>query len=226
MAEKTPRWESELWSYVSKGDGEHCPFYSHCQARQRGDWCLDDNRKYLYQLDDTKQFKLTNYKFIRCGSCGGIFKMVEMVAQRLLKKGGVHCPPVPAELVSLADEQYPIEVRLLPLKAYHGGIWHLREGWVIQLKEDDSPAAQRFTLFHEAFHILAHCRTTPVFKRRGVKVGAFNELLATYFAVSILMPEEWVKEKWAEVPDLDKMAEIFGVPKSPMCIRLKRLGLI
>ncbi|GAG36112.1 unnamed protein product [marine sediment metagenome] len=55
--------------------------------------------------------------------------------------------------------------------------------------------------------------------------GSFNELLADYFAVCILMPREWVKEKWAEVKDLDKMAEIFDVPKSAMCIRLKRLGL-
>ena len=40
------------------------------------------------------------------------------------------------------------------------------------------------------------------------------------------MPKEWVKEKWAEVHDLEKMVEIFDVAKSTLCIRLKRLGLI
>jgi len=35
------------------------------------------------------------------------------------------------------------------------------------LQNDDTSAAQRFTLFHEAFHILAHYRTTPVFRKRG-----------------------------------------------------------
>jgi len=65
-----------------------------------------------------------------------------------------------------------------------------------------------------------------VFRKRGTIVGSFNELLADYFASCILMPREWVKEKWAEVKDLDRMAEIFAVPKSAMCIRLRRLGLI
>jgi hypothetical protein len=40
------------------------------------------------------------------------------------------------------------------------------------------------------------------------------------------MPREWVVEKWAEVKDLGRMAEIFVVPKSAMCIRLRQLGLI
>jgi len=51
-------------------------------------------------------------------------------------------------------------------------------------------------------------------------------VLAEHFANSILMPREWVKEKWAEVHDLNKMAEIFGVSKLAMCIRLKHLGLV
>jgi len=84
----------------------------------------------------------------------------------------------------------------------------------------------RFTIFHEAFHILAHCRTSPVFRKRGSIVGSFNEFLADYFALCILMPREWVAEKWAEVKDLDQMAKIFSVSKSAMCIRLRQMGLI
>jgi len=37
---KTPKWESELWSYISQGDGEHCPEYSQCQVRLRGNGVL------------------------------------------------------------------------------------------------------------------------------------------------------------------------------------------
>jgi len=40
------------------------------------------------------------------------------------------------------------------------------------------------------------------------------------------MPREWVKEKWAEVKDLDRMAEIFDVPKVAMALRLRQLDLI
>ena len=224
--EKTPKWESELWSYVSQGDGEHCPLYSHCHIKQRGGWCLDDNRKHIQQLADCERFRITDYNFVECVQFGRVFKVTERLAQEWLKKWEVHCPPVPTEIVSLADNQYPVKVRLLPLKAYHGAIWRLSEGWVIQLRHDDTPATRRFTLFHEAFHILAHCRSVPVFRKRGVEEGCFNELLADCFAIFVLMPEEWVKEKWVEVKDLNQMAKIFDVPKSAMCIRLKCLGLI
>jgi len=223
---KTPKWESELWSYMSSGDGEHCPLYNRCHIRQRGGWCFDDNRKHLQKLADCKRFYFSSYDFVKCGTCNGIFRMVEMLAKKYLKKGEVRCPPVPTELFLLADNEHSIEVHLLPLKVYHGAIWHPKDGWIIQLKADDTSGTKRFTLFHEAFHILAHCKTTPVFRKRGTKEGSFNELLADYFATCILMPKEWVTKKWAEVKDLDRMAEIFDVPKSAMCIRLKRLGLI
>jgi Zn-dependent peptidase ImmA (M78 family) len=57
-------------------------------------------------------------------------------------------------------------------------------------------------------------------------VGSFNELVADYFALCTLMPREWVVERWAEVNDLDRMAKIFNVPKSAMCIRLRQMGLV
>jgi hypothetical protein len=60
-----------------------------------------------------------------------------------------------------------------------------------------------------------------IFRKRGSVVGSFNELLADYFALCILMSRDW-----AEVKDLDRMAEIFAVPKPAMCIRLRQLSLI
>ena len=98
--------------------------------------------------------------------------------------------------------------------------------WVIQLNKDDDRATQRLTLFHEAFHILARCKTTPVFRQSRPEESVFNELLAGGFAACILMPRQWVREKWVEVKDLGRMAEIFDVPKALMCIRLRFLGLI
>lgn len=153
-------------------------------------------------------------------------RMVEMLAQKELKKGVIPCPPVPSELVLRVDDAYPVEVRLVPLKVHHGATWCLKDGPVIQIKADDSPTQQRFTLFHELFHVLAHGKTTPAFRKAEARRGFFNELLAGYFAMCILMPEEWVKAKWAEVHDLHEMATIFDVPKSAMFLRLKRLGLI
>jgi len=40
------------------------------------------------------------------------------------------------------------------------------------------------------------------------------------------MPREWVKGKWAEVKDLDGMAEIFNVPKPAMALRFRQPGLV
>ena len=85
---------------------------------------------------------------------------------------------------------------------------------------------RRFVLFHEAFHVLAHCQGIPVFRKRGVEQGHFNEGLSDYFAACILIPREWVREKWLEVKDLDSMAKTFDVPKPVMVIRLKQLGLV
>jgi Zn-dependent peptidase ImmA (M78 family) len=64
-----------------------------------------------------------------------------------------------------------------------------------------------------------------VFRTRGAIQGAFNELLADYFAMCILIPRQWLREKWAEVKDLDRMSVIFDAPKTAICIRLRQLGL-
>ena len=225
---KIPKWESELWDYLSSGEGVQCPIYSCCQHRLSGGWCPSDNLGYIAQLLDERRFDASKYDFVeKRGECGGVFQLVERLAQKYLQKAEVHCPPVPTKLISLVDEQHPIEVRLVPLKSYHGAIWYLKGSWIIQLNRNATPARRKLALFHEAFHILAHCRAiTPVFRKRECGIGSFNELLADYFAGSILMPREWVRRKWTEVKDLDSMTKIFDVPKALMWVRLRELSLI
>jgi predicted transcriptional regulator len=205
-----------------------CPIYDHCRARKEGGWCPDENRERLNQLLDERKFNSRDYDFMEAedGKYCRIVRLLERLAKRYLKEAKVIRPPVSTELIRLFDQQHNIEVRDLPLKAYHGAIWNQTDGWVIQVKASDSPPTMRFTIFHEAFHILAHTKTTPVFRKRGSILGSFNEWLADAFAGCILMPREWVKARWAEVGDLGRMAKIFGVSKSAMCIKLKQLGLI
>ena len=223
-----PRWEAELWSYVSSGDGIHCPLRGRRLVTKQGSWCPDEYRERLNRLLDERRFNFHSYDFIESEAKGlcRLCELVEMLAGTYLQMGNVRCPPVSTGLARLFDQQHTVEIRQLPLKAYHGAIWSQKDGWVIQVKDTDTAATMRFTVFHEAFHILAHFRTTPVFRKRGSIVGSFNELLADHFALCILMPREWVAERWAEVKDLNRMAEIFVVPKSAMCIRLRQLGLI
>ena len=228
MLAKISRWEVELWSYVSVGDGIRCPLHGRCQIKKRGGWCPDENRERLNRLLDERRFDLHSYDFIKSEGkkrCR-ITQLLERAARTCLKMGKLCCPPVSTELVTLFDQQHRIEIRQLPLKAYHGAIWSQKDEWVIQVKGSDAAPTMRFTVFHEAFHILAHCRTSPVFRKRGSIIGSFNEWLADHFAMCVLLPRDWVAEKWAEVKDLDRMVEIFVVPKSAMCVRLRQLGLI
>ena len=225
---KVPSWEIELWSYLGSGDGKSCPLSSSYQRKRRGTWCPDENKEKINCLNDEREFNFHSHDFIGSEAEGicRLSQLVERLAQRYLKATEVCCPPLPSGIVSLADPQRCIEIHTLPLKSYHGAIWRLNDRWVVQLKDDDTSAEKRFTLFHETFHILAHRSGTPVFKKRRLEQGSFNELLADHFASCILMPREWVKEKWAENKDLDRIAEIFAVPKSVMYMRLRHLGLI
>jgi hypothetical protein len=225
---KIPSWEAELWSYVGSGDGMSCPLRDYRQVMEKTTWCPDEYRERLNQLLDERQFNPRSYYFIRSEADGicRLCQLIERLAEGYLRRGNALRPPVSTELVKMVDPQNPVEIRKLKLKAYHGAIWSQQDGWVIQINDSDSAPTARFTIFHEAFHILAHCRTTPVFRKRGSVVGSFNELLADHFAFCMLMPREWVVERWAEVGDLGRMAEIFTVPKSAMCIRLRQLGLI
>ena len=108
----------------------------------------------------------------------------------------------------------------------NGATWHLNDCWIIHLNANDPPATRRFTLFHEAFHVITQCNCCYSLKGRVNERHSFYELLAERFAASILMPREWVKKKWLEVNDLDRMAQIFFVPKPVMYIELKLLGLV
>ena len=226
--EKIPKWETELWSLVSRGDGEHCPLYDRCRIKKECSWCVGEHYAEINQLLENRQFNIAKTDFIKAElkRPGKPFRLVEMLAHKCLKKRKAHGPPVPVELVQLFDTERAVEIHQIPLKAYHGAIWRLKDKWIIQLKSRDTRAMKRFILFHEAFHVLAHGQCIPVFRKRGVEQGRFNEALADYFAACILMPREWVREKWLEVKDVDRIAKIFDVPKVVMVIRLKQLGLV
>ena len=237
-ARKTPEWESELWSYIGKGDGVTCPLHGVDKVRHCREWCFADNKEMFSVLYGTHVIgsssdnneldvfrSLFEHNFPRKWIPGRIFQLVEALASKYIKQSKLNQPPVITELIKQFDISPGIEIRPLPLKAYHGAVWQLEDGWVIHLNSGDKPVRQRVTLFHEVFHILAHSRATPVFRRRGIKEGLFNEVLADYFAGCILMPRGWVKEKWTEVNDLKRIAEVFQVTEVSMWIRLRTMGL-
>ena len=236
MVAKTTKWESKLWSYLSKGDGINCPLYNSCQLRQKGAECLSnkmgkENVERIHRLIDNDEIDLTNDELVavklpRCQKGESIFELVSKLARKYRSGSWKNRLPVPDDLILLAEDNLPIEVRRVPLRVYHGAIWRLRDCWVIQLNSHDTPVRQRFTLYHEIFHVLAHCKATPVFKKRIGREGFFNEVLADHFAAVMLLPQESVVAKWAEVKDVSRMANIFKVPESLMYFSLRANRLI
>lgn len=234
-AGKTPRWEAELWSYLSKGDGTRCPVYQSCRLRLQGKWCLSEHEAYYQLMNDFLDDEVPDladpasieFEFHGCQHMGRIFSLVRRLAVRYQTEVGIDRLPVPADLITHGGDNRPIEVQELPLKAHHGAVWRLNDCWVVQLNSNDTSARKRFTLYHETFHILAHCKATPVFKKTSSSPeGSFNELLADHFSAILLMPEKQVKEKWAEVKDINQMVTIFDVPKSVVWFALKHLSLV
>jgi hypothetical protein len=235
MEKKTPRWESELWSYLSSGDGTHCPMSASCRLKKDGILCLSDDENYIKLINeftDDDEIELTNPASVSleipvCPGSGRIFQLVSKLAHKLLEEAGIERPPVPTDLITHADDNLPIEVRKVPMKAYRGAVWRLSNCWVVQINSNNSSARQRFTLYHEIFHILAHNKATPVFKKVGCGLeGSFNEILADHFSGACLVPGKWVKELWPEVKDVGRMAEIFNVPRPIVWFALKHLSLI
>ena len=229
VKENKASWENELWHYISAGDGDNCPVYDHCDLRRGGYWCIADHREYIGDMGyiiNSDLIDAHRCEVIRVVRPGRIFILIELLAQKYLEMGKVSSPPVPESLIKSMGQPDDVEVRLVPLTAYHGALWHLDDSWVIQLNSNDTHAVRKLTLFHEAFHILAHCYSTPVFRKISSRKGSFNELLAEYFTYRVLMPEKWVRDKWAQVQDPDIMAEIFEVPRSAMLTMLGSLRLI
>lgn len=218
--------ESELLSYIQSSDGDKCPFHDSCSPRLSGKLCPCEVLGHALELLDSGKSILSDYDFIQLAAYNRPFRLVETMADKYLHKGKVRTPPVSSQLISLIDEQRPIEVRLIPLRCHHGATWYLDGEWVIQLSLNDTPLVRRLTLFHEAFHILTKLTGTRQLTPYMVKKGRFSECLAEYFSLYLLMPTRWVRDLWQQTRDLDRMALIFAVPIPIIYMRLKHLHLL
>jgi predicted transcriptional regulator len=193
----------------------------------RGNYCPDADRERFHQLvDSDDHFDSVFFNGVKpCGE--GVMQNVEMLAERKFGRDRATKLPVPTDLIQLASEEHPIEVRNLDLRACYAATWLMPDGWVIQVSDTVTPCRKRLVLFHEAFHIIAHNSClTPKFKKRGGTQGSFNELLADYFAICALMPREQVQEQWVKFSDVDRVAAAFEVPRSTAWLRLKEMDLL
>ena len=235
MKDGAVSWENELWSYINAGDGTRCPLSDTCQLEKERVGCFNseierENTKRIHRFIDDEFILDGNVSidlnFSHCVQHGRIFKLVTKLAQKFRRRNRHHSIPVPDNLISRAYDYLPIEVRYVPLKANHGAVWRLNECWLIHLNSNDTSARQRFTLYHETFHILAHCKGSPMFKKIRSTEVYFNEIVGDHFSANILLPQELVVSKWTDIKDISKLASIFDVPKPIMYLALRTQGLI
>jgi hypothetical protein len=214
----------DLWNFVASCDGERCSLERYCAIRHSA-WCPIDHLKALDVLLYDQQPSLRRYDVIKSGPQCMVIEAIERLASSYIRKGKVTCPPVPMDLVMLVAGRKPVEVRPLPLKAFHGALWREEDEWVIYLRSSDTHAQQRFTLFHESFHILASNRASLDCATVRTQ-NPIHEWAANHFAARMLMPREWLLQQWKSAGNPSTLSRIFDAPESIVCISLKRLGLV
>jgi hypothetical protein len=228
------RVRDDLWYILDKADGIRCGVYSSCQLRIKGDWCLDDHEEYwearskFIDSDECSGYlSILSSIVYACQKINRLFALVFGLANSYLSTLDDSCLPIPNDLITHDFDGKPIEVRYIPLKAFHGSVWRLKDVWLIQLNSNDCSARQRFTLYHEIFHILAHSRCNPVFKKLdNDRKGRLSEMLADRFSTAILLPGNLVTKVWPTVQDTSQLAKLFEVPQPIALLTVKSLKLI
>lgn len=145
--------------------------------------------------------------------------MLEYKANDLLILGGVSRPPVPENVIALFDPPHAIRIERRPLGLIRAILDQMGDRWLIVLNSRLPKSAQRFSLFHEGYHILQRRMTAPAGD------DSYNEWLADGFAARVLMPREWVMQARTKIVNTAQLGRVFGVSERAMQRRLRELGL-
>jgi Zn-dependent peptidase ImmA (M78 family) len=159
---------------------------------------------------------------------------VERFTVELLEKSNISKPPVPVEKVAGAEGFRIIREYL---DSNLSGFYVKRMGVpTIGVNVAHAPVRQRFTIAHELGHALLHANEhyDREFRRDPMSSNAVDpdEIDANAFAASLLMPADWVREKWAETTDLldnqwlVRTARQFGVSTQSLMYRIENLNLL
>ncbi|WP_373047164.1 ImmA/IrrE family metallo-endopeptidase [Vulgatibacter sp.] len=152
-------------------------------------------------------------------------------ANDLLRHFGISEPAVDVEAIATS---MGIEVRETVQPGWSGALDMRGETPVIWVQANEVPARKRFTIAHELGHLLLHPVRKVAFRDRVVAsndgVDQYDgtpkqEYEANDFAASLLMPL-WMLDPLVMEHGADAMtlAQLFGVSKGAMRIRLGRLA--
>jgi hypothetical protein len=152
--------------------------------------------------------------------------LCERQATRLLARQGVSEPAVPEQAIELLPR---VHVEYVSGKRLAGATHWDGKRWVVLVNRDDPWGRQRFSMAHEAKHIIDHPdRATLYGNPRYGSVYLQSERAADYFAGCLLMPKIWIKRAFYDegIRDPYPLARRFQVSTAAMRYRLDQLGLI
>jgi Zn-dependent peptidase ImmA (M78 family) len=151
-------------------------------------------------------------------------RLAEMQAQRFLALAGITEPSVPERIIA---ELPRVQVnRLSPFPT--SGASHWSQGqWLVVLNGSEPITRQRFSLAHEAKHIIDHRFIDLMYSAfPSQERHAMVEQICDYFAGCLLMPRPWLKRFYGSgVQHLPDLAHTFGVSQATMPVRLSQVGL-
>jgi hypothetical protein len=153
-------------------------------------------------------------------------RISELQAARLLALAGIEAPPVPEGLITGLPRVSVVRASPLPMSGYT--TWS-RGRWLIVLNRAEPFTRQRFSLFHEAKHLLDHPFITDAYRYvQGQSPEEWAERVCDHFAACVLMPKAWVKRHYCHegTQQLPTLARRFGVSQMAMRLRLLNLGLV
>jgi predicted transcriptional regulator len=153
--------------------------------------------------------------------------VAERQAARFLQLSGMGDPHVPGSIIAELP-RVDVAVRSgIPVSgATH---WDRRSKvWRIELRAQDVPVRQRFSLAHEFKHVIDHPFIDVAYPTFGMYASRQRaEHVCDYFAACLLMPRPWLKRAWASgVQQLELLADLFGVSTQAMAHRLNDIGLV
>lgn len=161
---------------------------------------------------------------------------IEAEAKRVLQQHGL--TSIPVDPVTLANlEGIKVHNAKFSSPNISGMIARRGSAKSVLVENDEPPYRKRFTIAHELGHYFLHLKEEPgefvdtavdLHRNNAADEGAGRkrvEVEANQFAAALLMPEEQVRQLYAAINDVEKLAELFRVSKDAMAIRLATLGL-
>jgi len=152
-------------------------------------------------------------------------RLAELQAQRFLALAGVTEPSVPERIIT--DLPYVQVTRMSPFPSSGATHWS-RGRWLVILRGSEPATRQRFSLAHEAKHIIDHRFVNLMYSAfPDSERHDMIEHICDYFAGCLLMPRPWIKRIYCSgVQHLPDLAQVFGVSQAAMSVRLNQIGLI